>query len=133
MLGATIVGHPLQEHARTDLGAMAVIAAIGAIEGHIAPFDVAVGMVGAVRTHDARPAFVIRRGQQHALRGQPREHVVLAGVVHADRAQHVSLLREGRHAQGGADLVQRVFDLRIEFCQYGLEAVHARFVVHGTR
>ena len=80
-------------------------------------------MFGMVRADDAAPALVVDPRQHHAVVGQPRQHVVLAGVAYLD-ALDLGGVRFGRHnAQRLAHVVQRVLAVRVELDQPRLEVV----------
>ena len=57
MAGPALVRHPGKEVGRCEIKAVAVIAAIGPVQGHIAALGIAVGMGGAVGADDAGPAL----------------------------------------------------------------------------
>ena len=81
---------------------MRVQAAVGPIGRHVTAFWIAVGMLVSVRADHASPALGVGFGQQQALAGQPRQHIV--GAVVSDMDGFVGALdRAGHHIKGGAD------------------------------
>ena len=84
MLGAAILGHPVEKRRAVEVDAMAVQATERAVGGHVAALGVAVAVLGVVGADDACPALRVGAGEHHALVRQPRQHVVGAVVGQAD-------------------------------------------------
>ena len=112
--GAALVGDPLHIGVAVQIDAVAVHTAERPVQGHIAALGVAVGMLGAIRADDPRPALGVRARQQQTLTGQPDQHVVSAIVGHPYWAGAGGLSRAGRHIKGGADVGQQELALGVE-------------------
>ena len=80
MLGAAVVGHPLQEHGRIKLKAVRVQAAVRTIGRQVAALGVAIAVLTTVGADHASPALLIGARQQQAVIGQPHHHVISAIV-----------------------------------------------------
>ena len=85
------------------MGAMLMQAAVGAVDGVIAPHRIAVAMLGAIWANNAPPATAVALLQQVATRCRPRQHVIAAVIGQSNRAHCGCVCWVGHHAQGRAD------------------------------
>ena len=130
---AAVLGDPLQKRAAVEVLAVAVIAAERAVERLVPRLDVAVAVGGVVGADDAAPALVVDPAQDHAVVRHPCEDVVHASVADLDRLEVGGIRWLRCHLQRGANLVQRVFAVRVELDQPRLETFAPALEVDAAR